>query len=122
MFLYVFMFNNLVYGLYNVQFTDIRYYFYIGFTIAVFGTGLCGIVTNRRNLVMVLLYLELLLLSVNFNLILFSVLLDIIIGQVVALFVLVIAGSEVSIGLAFLILAFRTKGVLLLHFFRTIKS
>ena len=74
-----------------------------------FGTGLCGIVTNRRNLVMVLLYLELLLLSVNFNLILFSVLLDIIIGQIVALFVLVIAGSEVSIGLAFLILALELK-------------
>lgn len=74
-----------------------------------FGTGLCGIVTNRRNLVMVLLYLELLLLSVNFNLILFSVLLDIILGQIVALFVLVIAGSEVSIGLAFLILGLELK-------------
>jgi len=116
------MFSSLSYGLFIIQYSDIRYIFYIGFTIAVFATGLCGIVTNRRNLVMVLLYLELLLLSVNFNFILFSVLLDIIIGQIVALFILVIAGSEVSIGLAFLILAFRIKGVLLLHFFRTIKT
>ena len=78
--------------------------------------------TNRRNLILVLLFIELMLLAVNINFLMIALTLDNIIGIIFALFIIMIAGAEVSIGLAFVILVFRVKGVINLNFFISLKG
>lgn len=98
--------KNDVFILFNIDFNNIIYPI-IGWQT--FFIGICGMIVNRRNLVTVLAFLELLLLAINFNFIVFSYILDSIIGQIMALYVLTIAGSEVSIGLAILILVLELR-------------
>jgi NADH-quinone oxidoreductase subunit K len=75
-----------------------------------FTVGLLGIVLQRRNVLIVLMCVELILLSVNLNFIVFSVYLDDFYGQIFSLFVLTVAASESAIGLAILISYFRIRG------------
>jgi len=98
-------------------FLDLFYINYFTFSLIIFLFGIFGIFLNKRNLIIILLFFELILLATNFNFLVFSVLLDNAMGQVIALYILVIAGSEVSIGLAFLILVYRVRGLLNLNFF-----
>jgi NADH-quinone oxidoreductase subunit K len=72
--------------------------------------GILGIVLQRRNVLIVLMCVELILLSVNLNFIVFSVYLDDFYGQLFSLFVLTVAASESAIGLAILISYFRIRG------------
>lgn len=72
--------------------------------ILIFGIGICGIVFNKKNILIVLMCIELVLLSVGLNFILFSVYLDDIYGQIFSLFILTVAAGESAIGLAILIL------------------
>jgi NADH-quinone oxidoreductase subunit K len=72
--------------------------------------GTFGILLNRRNILIVLMCIEIILLSVNLNFIVFSVYLDDFLGQIFSLFILTIAASESAIGLAILILYFRLMG------------
>ena len=73
----------------------------------IFSISLIGIVLNRHNLIVLLMCVELMLLAVNTNFILFSHYLNDITGQIFVLFILVIAAAEVAIGLAILIVIFR---------------
>jgi len=84
--------------------------------------GFFGIFVNKRNIIIILLFFELILLSVSFNFLSFSMSLDMLIAQTFVLYILSIAGSEVSIGLAVVILLFRIKGVLNLDFFLSLKG
>lgn len=84
--------------------------------------SLHGIIINRRSLILVLLFLELMLLAINFNFLMSALFLDNIIGIIFSLFIIMIAGAEVSIGLAFVILIFRLKGVLNLNFLISLKG
>lgn len=74
-----------------------------------FGIGLLGIVVNRRNVLAVLMSIELILLSVNINFVAFSSVMKDLTGQVFALFILTIAAAEAAIGLAILVVYSRQK-------------
>lgn len=78
--------------------------------IFLFFLGISGIVLNNKNVLIVIMSIELMLLSVNLNFIISSVYLDDMIGQLFALFVLTVAAAESAIGLAVLILFYRNRG------------
>ena len=75
-----------------------------------FAIGAIGIFLNRRNLIVILMSIELMLLAANINFIAFSQYLGDLVGQVFALFVLTIAAAESAIGLAILVVYFRNRG------------
>jgi NADH:ubiquinone oxidoreductase subunit K len=75
----------------------------------IFLIGLVGVLLNRKNLIIMLMSLELILLAINFILILGSFILDDVIGQLLAFFVLIIAASEVALGLALLVSYYRAS-------------
>lgn len=74
-----------------------------------FGIGMAGIVLNQKNLIVLLMSIELILLSVNTNFIAFSYFLGNIIGQVFVFFVLTVAAAEAAIGLAILVVLYRQR-------------
>ncbi len=75
-----------------------------------FTIGVFGIFLNRKNVIIILMSIELILLSVNINFVAFSVFLGDLVGQVFALFVLTVAAAEAAIGLAILVVYFRNRG------------
>jgi NADH-quinone oxidoreductase subunit K len=77
------------------------------FTIAV-----VGIFLNRKNVIVILMSIELILLSVNINFVAFSAYLGDMVGQVFALFILTVAAAEAAIGLAILVVYFRNRGTI----------
>ena len=77
-----------------------------------FTLGVFGIFVNRKNIIVILMSIELILLSVNINLVAFSTHLGDITGQVFALFVLTVAAAEAAIGLAILVVYFRNRGTI----------
>jgi NADH-quinone oxidoreductase subunit K len=76
----------------------------------VFTIGVFGIFMNRKNVIVMLMSIELILLAVNINLVAFSSYLGDLVGQVFALFVLTVAAAEAAIGLAILVVYFRNRG------------
>jgi len=90
--------------------------------LLLFFFGLYGILINRRNIIIILLFFEIILLACSLNFLSFSSILDNAIGQIFSLYILTVAGSEVSLGLAFVILLFRIKGLLNLSFFLSLKG
>ena len=72
--------------------------------------GVVGIFLNRKNVIVILMSVELILLAVNLNLVAFSARLDDLAGQVFAMFVLTIAAAEAAIGLAIVVIYFRNRG------------
>ncbi|MFZ4603215.1 MAG: NADH-quinone oxidoreductase subunit NuoK [Alphaproteobacteria bacterium] len=77
---------------------------------ALFTIGVFGIFVNRKNVIILLMCIELVLLSVNVNLVAFSAFLGNIQGQVFAMFVLTVAAAEAAVGLAILVTYFRNRG------------
>jgi len=75
-----------------------------------FTIGSVGVFLNRRNVIVILMSLELMLLAVNINFVIFSHYLGDLVGQVFALFVLTVAAAESAIGLAILVVYFRNRG------------
>lgn len=80
--------------------------------LSVFFCALLGILVNKRSIIDILMCIELLLLSVNLNFLIFSIYLDDYYGQIFSLFILTIAASEASVGLALLILLYRMKNTI----------
>lgn len=89
--------------------TTISIKYILTLTSIVFFIGLIGIVLNRKNILIIIMSIELLLLSVNLNFAAFSIYLDDIVGQVFVLFVLTIAATESAIGLAVITIFYRLK-------------
>ena len=83
---------------------------YLAVAAMLFTLGIFGIFLNRKNVIIILMSIELILLAVNINLVSFSSFLGDIIGQVFALFVLTVAAAEAAIGLAILVVFFRNRG------------
>ena len=83
---------------------------YLVVSAILFTLGAAGIFLNRRNLIVILMAIELILLSVNINLVAFSAYLGDLVGQVFAMFVLTVAAGEAAIGLAILVIFFRGRG------------
>ncbi|UUX52291.1 NADH-quinone oxidoreductase subunit NuoK [Nisaea acidiphila] len=83
---------------------------YLTVAAVLFTLGMFGIFLNRKNVIIILMSIELMLLAVNINLVAFSVFLNDLVGQVFALFVLTVAAAEAAIGLAILVVYFRNRG------------
>ena len=75
-----------------------------------FTLGIFGIFLNRKNVIIILMSVELMLLAVNINFIAFSAYLNDLVGQIFAMFVLTVAAAEAAIGLAILVVYFRNRG------------
>ena len=75
-----------------------------------FAISMAGIFLNRRNVIIVLMSIELMLLAVNINLVAFSAFIGDLVGQVFALFVLTVAAGEAAIGLAIVVVYYRNRG------------
>ena len=87
----------------------------ISANILLFFIGLIGVILNRRNILIILMCVELLLLSLNMNFILFSVYLDDLYGQLFSFFILTVAAAESAIGLAIIIIYYRVRGSILVN-------
>jgi NADH-quinone oxidoreductase subunit K len=85
---------------------------YLAVSAALFVLGVLGIFINRKNVIIILMSIELILLSVNINFIAFSAYLHQVHGQIFAMFVLTVAAGEAAIGLAILVLYFRNRGTI----------
>jgi len=81
-------------------------------SMTLFFIGIWGIFMNRKNIIILLMSIELMLLAINISFILFSVYLDDLVGQIFALFVLTIAAAESAIGLAILVIYYRVRGTI----------
>ena len=85
---------------------------YLAVGAILFVLGVLGIFLNRKNVIVILMAIELILLSVNINLVAFSAFLNDMTGQVFAMFVLTVAAAEAAIGLAILVIYFRNRGTI----------
>jgi len=83
---------------------------YLTVAAVLFALGIFGIFVNRKNVIVILMSVELMLLAVNINLVAFSTVLDDLTGQIFAMFVLTVAAAEAAIGLAILVVYFRNRG------------
>lgn len=83
---------------------------YLTVAALLFVLGIIGIFLNRRNVIVILMSIELMLLAVNINLVAFSQSLNDLVGQVFSLFVLTVAAAEAAIGLAILVTYYRNRG------------
>ena len=83
---------------------------YLTVAAILFTLGIFGIFLNRKNVIIILMSIELILLSVNINMVAFSSYLNDIVGQVFALFILTVAAAEAAIGLAILVVFYRNRG------------
>lgn len=85
---------------------------YLTVAAVLFTLGVLGIFINRKNVIVILMSIELILLSVNINFVAFSTFLGDLVGQVFALLVLTVAAAEAAIGLAILVVYFRNCGTI----------
>jgi NADH-quinone oxidoreductase subunit K len=91
---------------------DIGLAHYLFVAAILFMLGIFGIFLNRKNVIIILMSVELILLAVNINFVAFSALLHDLVGQVFAMFVLTVAAAEAAIGLAILVIYFRNRGTI----------
>ena len=85
---------------------------YLVVSAILFVMGVLGIFANRKNVIIILMAIELILLAVNLNFVAFSAYLGDLVGQVFAMFVLTVAAAEAAIGLAILVIYFRGRGTI----------
>ena len=85
---------------------------YLAVAAVLFVTGIFGIFLNRKNVIIILMSIELILLAVNINLVAFSAYSGDLVGQVFTMFVLTVAAAEAAIGLAILVSFFRNRGTI----------
>lgn len=90
--------------------------------MVLFLLGLLGIFLNRKNLIIMLMSIELILLAVNFNFIIFSIFNDDLLGQLFSLFILTVAAAESAIGLAILVAYYRVRGTISIKYINLLKG
>ena len=83
---------------------------YLTLAAIIFAIGIIGIFLNRKNVIIILMSIELILLAVNINLVSFSIYLQNLIGQVFTMFILTVAAAEASVGLAIIVIYYKNKG------------
>jgi NADH-quinone oxidoreductase subunit K len=89
---------------------DIELFHFLVLSALMLVVGLCGIFINRKNIIVIMMSIELILLSVNINLVAFSAYLQDLSGQVFTIFILTVAAAEAAVGLAILVSYYRNKG------------
>ena len=92
--------------------TEIGLEHYLILGAIIFTIGVIGIFLNRKNLMIILMCIELLLLAVNINLVSFSIFLNDLSGQIFTLFILTVAAAETAIGLAIIVVYYRNAGTI----------
>ncbi len=95
---------------------------YLTVAAMLFTLGVAGIFLNRKNVIVIMMSIELILLAVNINLVAFSSFLGDLTGQVFALFILTVAAAEAAIGLAILVTFFRNRGSIAVEDINTMKG
>ena len=85
---------------------------YLSLGAAIFIIGVVGIFLNRKNIIVILMCIELILLAVNINLVSFSIFINDLTGQIFTLFILTIAAAEAAIGLAIIVVYYRNSGTI----------
>ena len=85
---------------------------YLILASTIFTIGVVGIFLNRKNIIVILMSIELILLAVNINLISFSIYMNDLVGQIFALFILTVAAAEAAIGLAIIVIYYRNSGTI----------
>jgi len=83
---------------------------YLVLGAVIFSLGIIGIFLNRKNVIVILMSIELILLAVNINLVSFSIFLQDIVGQIFTMLILTVAAAEAAIGLAIIVVYYRNKG------------
>ena len=83
---------------------------YLVLASTIFTIGVVGIFLNRKNIIVILMSIELILLAVNINLVSFSIYMNDLVGQIFTLFILTVAAAEAAIGLAIIVSYYRNKG------------
>ena len=96
--------------------------YYLLLAAVLFALAVAGIFINRRNVILLLMCIELMLLAVNFNFIAFSRMLDDVTGQVFVFFILTVAAAEAAIGLAILVVLFRSRRSIIVDDLDTLKG
>jgi len=95
---------------------------YLILAAIIFTIGIIGIFLNRKNLIVILMCIELLLLAVNINLVSFSIFLNDLNGQIFTLFILTVAAAEAAIGLAIIVVYYRNAGSIHIEDINTLKG
>ena len=90
--------------------TEIGLGHYLTLAAIIFTVGIIGIFLNRKNVIIILMSIELILLAVNINLVSFSIYLQNLVGQVFAMFILTVAAAEAAVGLAIIVIYYKNKG------------
>ena len=83
---------------------------YLTLAAIIFVIGIIGIFLNRKNVIIILMSIELILLAVNINLVSFSIFLQNLVGQVFTMFILTVAAAEAAVGLAIIVIYYKNKG------------
>ena len=83
---------------------------YLTLSVIIFTIGIIGVFLNRKNVIIILMSIELILVAVNINLVSFSIYLQDLVGQVFTMFVLTVAAAEAAIGLAIIVIYYKNKG------------
>ncbi len=102
--------------------TEISLEHYLILAAIIFTIGIIGIFLNRKNLIVILMCIELLLLAVNINLVSFSIFLNDLNGQIFTLFILTVAAAEAAIGLAIIVAYYRNAGSIRVEDINTLKG
>ena len=92
--------------------TEVGLGHYLILGAVIFSIGVIGIFLNRKNIIVILMSIELILLSININLVAFSIFLGDLVGQVFTLFILTVAAAEAAIGLAIIVVYYRNSGTI----------
>ena len=89
---------------------EVGLFHYLTLSAVIFSIGVVGIFLNRKNVIIILMSIELILLSVNINLVSFSIYLQDLVGQVFTMFILTVAAAEAAIGLAIIVIYYKNRG------------
>ena len=102
--------------------TEIGLGHYLILGVVIFSIGIIGIFLNRKNVIVILMSIELILLAVNINLVSFSIFINDLTGQVFAMFILTVAAAEAAIGLAIIVVYYRNKGTIRVEEINSLKG
>ncbi len=102
--------------------TNIGLGHYLFLAAIIFIIGIMGIFLNRKNIIIILMSIELILLAVNINLVSFSIFTEDLTGQIFSMFVLTVAAAEAAIGLAIIVVYYRSKGTIRIEDINSLKG
>ena len=95
---------------------------YLTLASIIFVIGIIGIFLNRKNIIIILMSIELILLAVNINLVSFSIYLQNLVGQIFTMFVLTVAAAEAAVGLAIIVIYYKNKGSIYVENINSLKG